>query len=297
MGGGGAAAPPTRPASSPWRSRWSSSPDSNTSLKTAAQSSGCVYTGATKITYNDTSMTVHSPNSATVNRSACLNTATRSSPQTVPIPPVVYVQAGTGTACVGYPLQLPASGPTPARTEAKLGAVPDHTCSRGTAYVSGRVQGRTTVGTDSDIVITGDLTYRSGTNGSDVIGLVANNYVWVYHPVSDGGSSSCSPQPVCRGVNMLTAAQEVHHVQAAILSLRHSFLVQSYEYGAPLDGGGTGQKLTSPAASRRSSAARWARRARRARGTRRATRTTSGCSPSRRRSSCSPRPPPGSSRS
>ena len=42
---------------------------------------------------------------------------------------------------------------------------------------------------------------------------------------------------------MLTAAQEVHHVQAAILSLRHSFLVQSYEYGAPLDGGGTGQKL------------------------------------------------------
>ena len=173
--------------------------------------------------------------------------------------------------------------------------MPDHTCSNGTAYVAGRVQGRTTVGTDSDIVVTGDLTYRSGTNGSDVLGLVANNNVWIYHPVSNNGSTSCTPQPGCRGDNMLTAAQEVHNVQAAILSLRHSFLVQSYEYGAPLDAG-TGQKLNVTGSISQKYRGPVGTAGRRGRATRRATRTTSGCWPSRRPSSCSPRPRPGSSR-
>ena len=189
-------------------------------------------------------MTVLSPNSATVNKPGCLNTATRSTAQTItPIPPIVYVAPSTTTSCVGYPLVLPAAGATPSRTESALGASPDHTCSNGNAYVSGRLSGNTTVATDNDIVITGDLTYKTpatgSTPGTDVLGLIANNYVWVYHPVSDTGGSSCSPQPACRGQNMLTTAQEVHQVQAAILSLRHSFLVQSYEYGASLDAGGT----------------------------------------------------------
>jgi hypothetical protein len=203
-------------------------PDSNDALLTHAQAHGCVYTGATRIVFTETSMRVLSPNSTTVNRPECLTVANRATEQVIsPIPPVTYVRSSTTTSCtgVGYPIT----------NESKLGAVPDHDCRRGHAYVRGVLQGNTTVGTDNDIVIAGNLTYRNGTAGSDILGLVANTNVWVYHPVRDTGSTTCTPQPHCRGANLLSATDAVHDIQAAILSVRHSFLVQSWDYG-PLVG-------------------------------------------------------------
>lgn len=203
-------------------------PDSNSAVMDAAQAHGCVYTGATKIVFTEDAMTVLSPGTTAPNKTSCLPAGAAGGTQTVkPIPPVVYV-APTAASCtpgaVGYPLQIAAAGTTPARTESDLGAGPDHACGKGNAYVSGRIRGRSTVAADSDVVVTGDLTYASGTTGSDVLGLIANNYVWVYHPVDAAGD------------NMLTPAQEVHNIHAAILSVRHSFAVQSWNYGASLGG-------------------------------------------------------------
>ncbi len=200
-------------------------PDSNTQLNdvTAAGQPGCLYTGATRFTFADNAVKIFSPNTTTA-KAECFNTANRSSEQTIsPVPPVLYVAAGPSTCTgVGYPIS---------KEDSTKGATPDHSCSKGHAYVSGRLNGNTTVGTDNDIVVTGDLTYKNGLTGTDVLGLIANNRVWVYHPVDSNGS------------NLLTTAQEIHDIQAAILSVRQSFLVQSWQFGAKLDGGGTGKKL------------------------------------------------------
>ncbi len=203
-------------------------PPSNADLRTAAGSNGCVYTGATKITFSNTSMIVHSPNTTTATNPSCFTPANSANPQTItPIPPVIYVEGTTAVSCsgVGYPIT----------GEARKGATPDHDCHLGNAYVSGTLKGNTTLGSDNDVVVTADLKYGSDVSstpaveGTDVLGLIANNYVWVYHPVDSSGN------------NLLTQAQEVHNIQAAILSLRHSFLVQSWDYGAALNAGG--QKL------------------------------------------------------
>ena len=53
------------------------------------------------------------------------------------------------------------------------------------------------------------------------MGLVAGNYVWVYHPVNSTGGN-------------LAGAPVVNDVQAAVLSLRHSFVVQNWSKGSPL---------------------------------------------------------------
>ncbi len=202
-------------------------PPSNADLRAAANDYGCIYTGATKITFTNTSMVVKSPNTTTA-KAGCFEPTFASQEQTItPIPKAIYVDGTTATTCtgVGYPIQ----------GEAKKGATPNHGCHLGNVYVSGVLNGNTTIGSDNDIVVTGDLTYGSdlsstpAVEGTDVLGLIGNNYVWVYHPVDSSGN------------NLLSEAEEVHDIQAAILSVRHSFLVQSWDYGAALDAGG--QKL------------------------------------------------------
>lgn len=207
-------------------------PPSNSALRAAAVTNGCVYSGATKITFTNASMTVHSPNTTTATKPACFTPANRANPQTItPIPPVIYVEGTTIATCAGVGYPLTANG----RTESQRGATPDHDCHLGNAYVSGVLKGKTTLGSDNDVVITGNLTYEgdnlttAAVEGTNVLGLIANNYIWVYHPVDAAGT------------NVLTGAQEVHNISAAILSVRHSFLVQSWDSGAALNSGG--QKL------------------------------------------------------
>lgn len=200
-------------------------PVSNQSIKSIAQDNvkavGCYYTGPTKITFTGSSMTVHSPNTTSA-PARCLNTANRANPQTIAtIPQVIYVDQVSGTCSgVGYPKTLEWTG----------GETTDYSCNRGTAFVQGTVTGQVTVASLDDIVVTGDLTYTNGTNGIDMVGLLAGNYVWVYHPVT------------AAGVN-LTGVTPVYQIQAAILALRHSFLVQNWRYGVALSTGSNATRL------------------------------------------------------
>jgi hypothetical protein len=141
--------------------------------------------------------------------------AGRGTEQTKAIPPVIYV--GTGPSGCSYgALGYPMAG------ESTTGVTTDYACTRGTAYVQGTVDGQVTVSGADDVVVTGDLQTQDGTTGSDIIGLVAGNYVWVYHPVTAGGA------------NLLSTASTPHVIQAAILALRHSFIVQNWQNGALL---------------------------------------------------------------
>jgi hypothetical protein len=77
-----------------------------------------------------------------------------------------------------------------------------------------------TLGSASDILIDGDL--ERDPNKDIVLGLIAENFVRVYHPVSSGCGSNAS--------GTMTNVT----IEAAILTLDHSFIVDNYPCGAPL---------------------------------------------------------------
>jgi Tfp pilus assembly protein PilX len=101
----------------------------------------------------------------------------------------------------------------------------------GNATVSGSYSSSLTIGTDNDVIINGNLTPStvnvSGTpstpptpTGTALLGLIANDFVRIYHPCSNGtnGSGSLSNP----------------YIYAAILALSHSFIVDNYNCGAAL---------------------------------------------------------------
>jgi hypothetical protein len=136
----------------------------------------------------------------------------------VPSNGVVYVDNVPNTSCN-------ASLPTNATY------TDDDTC--GNLYVSGSYSTSMTLAAARDIIIkpytiaatgssNGDLRKASGSDA--VMGLVANNFVRVYHPVTSFSSSAVEKQGYMSTVN----------IDAAILTLQHSFIVDNYAYGKPL---------------------------------------------------------------
>ena len=130
-------------------------------------------------------------------------------------------------------------------------------------YLSGTYSRSLTIGSANDIVVTGDV--RKDASSDVVLGLIANNNVRVYHPVT---RSNWSDPDSC--TNATGTLQNVT-IDAAILALTHSFVVDNFRCGA------ASGSSTSPARSRRSSAARSAR-ATGPPATRRTTSTTTGSS-------------------
>jgi Tfp pilus assembly protein PilX len=89
-------------------------------------------------------------------------------------------------------------------------------CRSGDVYVQGALSGTMTIATDNYTYITGDITYVN--NLTDMLGLVGNNAVWVYNPFNSAGNPIFTDQ--------------VRKINAAILSLSHTFQVQNYNIGA-----------------------------------------------------------------
>jgi hypothetical protein len=86
-----------------------------------------------------------------------------------------------------------------------------------------------TAAADNDVIIMWDLVYETGLTGDDLLGLVANNSVFIYHPVNSSGDNLSIPgRP--SGRTRFTDAR----VDAAILTLNHSFTVQQYREGNQL---------------------------------------------------------------
>jgi hypothetical protein len=120
---------------------------------------------------------------------------------------VIYVQnARSGTACsaptnYGDTLTYPRN---------------DH-C--GDAWVQGNASGDVTVGADNDVIVEGNVTHNPGV----AVGLVANNFVRLYHPGSGNGASG-SEKP--GGTNLVSP-----EIDAAILAVNHSFQVDNWDEG------------------------------------------------------------------
>ena len=152
------------------------------------------YTGATRIRLRDTLMDV--------------TTAAGTFPN-VPLPPngVIYVRNG---ACSGTETPMLQRYADPAG------------CA--TLTVSGTYAQSLTIASAADIVIDGDIK----NSGDAVLGLIANNFVRVVHKVSRTDASDAT---TCTNGN-----PTLHDVtiEAAILSLSHSFIVDNHACGARL---------------------------------------------------------------
>jgi len=93
----------------------------------------------------------------------------------------------------------------------------------GDVLVKGTHSKSLTIGADRDVIVTGNVT---GTNNA-LLGLIANNYVRVHHPVG-------SYTGRCDADTAETLARHTRTIEAAILSLGHVFTVDNYQCGDDL---------------------------------------------------------------
>lgn len=214
-------------------------PPNNASIEQQADPAfggqGCLYTGPTKITLLPSGkMQVTSPYTKSAN-SGCYTSLPMTSAQTVNTPAngVVYVQGipsspsdpnyssscsmSTVISSIGYPNTSDVQAqPTSSTVDGQFG------CADGTAFVSGSgFGGKYTIATAKDIYVVGNTTYSNTGVGGDVLGLVANGFVYVYHPVNSSGSN-------------LSGSLSNPVIDAAVLSVNDSFVVENWNNGAQL---------------------------------------------------------------
>jgi hypothetical protein len=197
-------------------------PTTNTAIKAetdrSAGKTGCLYNGPTRIVLNaNGTMTVTSPFTTSSAYAACVGTNVA-----LPANGVVYVQnvpSSQSASCsgsqnrLGYPI---------------ANDVTSYGCRDGDAFVSGTLKGRLTIAAENNIIIVANTTYATtGAASTDMLGLVANQFVKIYHPVNSSGNNlSDSRNPT----NTFTNPQ----IHAAVLALGHSFIVQNYDEGTQL---------------------------------------------------------------
>jgi hypothetical protein len=220
---------------------------------------GCLFTGPTSVVFNsDGTMTVKSPFTKATN--VALNTSTglltvgstpsqcglvgnvtgglgSSTGATISVlnSNLMFVQDVPSTAgdpnawgTTAYPANFSCNNTTtlsgwtfaglayPMAGESTPAASPVHYgCRKGDIYVNGSMHGTMTMAADNYIYVTGDITYANPL--TDMLGLVGNNAVWVWNPVNSTGTP------------LLANNREI---DAAILSLNHTFQVQNYSSGS-----------------------------------------------------------------
>lgn len=101
----------------------------------------------------------------------------------------------------------------------------------GNAYVRGNYSGQLTIATENDVIVDGNLIH----SGEGVLGLVANNFVRVYHPYSSDTTSTQTSRSSCGsgGFNGPGSIKDLR-IDAAILAIDHSFIVDHYNCGGDL---------------------------------------------------------------
>jgi Tfp pilus assembly protein PilX len=177
-------------------------PSDNSELLTDAQNYGKVFSGTTTIVLNGTTATVTSCNTAT----SC------TTPQTVDLTqyPIIYVSNASGCTPPLYTGSV-SSYATDSSGQFYVG------CS-GDVYVSGTYSTPVTIGAADNVVLDGNVTTSTDGSGDPTgtatLGLVANQFVRVMH--------GCTSNDVTN----LT-------IDAAVLALNHSFIVDNWGCGSP----------------------------------------------------------------
>ncbi len=182
---------------------------------------GCLYTGPTSVAlHTNGTMDVTSPETKSTNVGCGPGNGLA-----LPANGLIYVQ------------NVPASSADPNYSASCVAAnnpIANHSCSNGDAIVqnaasTGGLKGRLTIATDDDIIITGNLTYAGGLAGSDVLGLIADQFIEVNHPVSGSSNASTCGSGGGTGCDLSSPT-----IDAAMLTLGHSYQTDNYAIGSPL---------------------------------------------------------------
>jgi Tfp pilus assembly protein PilX len=173
-------------------------PASNSELENVAQT-GYLFTGTTKITLK------------TGGFFDVTNNGTTQTNKVWPTNGVIYVKNGVGAGC------------QPAHSAPQTYNEPSCT---GNVYVKGDYNRSITIGAANDVIVNGDV--KRSTGSGALAGLIANFFVRVYHPV-DTSSGCGNEQNNATYGNYLGSVQ----IDAAILSVGHSFIVDNYSCGTP----------------------------------------------------------------
>jgi len=197
---------------------------------------GCLYVGPTKIVLNSTgTMNVTSPWTQNGGPAWCGVGNNLPLPangviyvESVPAVRDAYTRTSPTTACInsgaGNPLGYP-----------QTNDMSTYGCRDGDVFLEGSLRGQLTIAAENNIVVTWHLDYAGGSAGTDLLGLVANNYVEVYHPVR---CTSTSRGECTAGSNLTPTGKSSvftnSRINAAILSVNHSFRVQNYRWGSSL---------------------------------------------------------------
>ena len=111
-------------------------------------------------------------------------------------------------------------------------AVGAYSCAAGDAFVSGSVvkavSGQVTIAAENYIWVTSDLKYKDP--ASDVLGLVGQNAVWVWNPYM---ITTCSGNNCPASTDASYLALSGREIDAAVISVKHTFQVQNYDKGDP----------------------------------------------------------------
>jgi hypothetical protein len=98
----------------------------------------------------------------------------------------------------------------------------------GNAYVHGTYSGQLTIAAGNDIVVDRSLTHSGE---ESILGLIANNFIRVYHPFVNVVINPQTGQTECRNAE---GSIENIVIDAAILAINHSFIVDNYKCGKAL---------------------------------------------------------------
>jgi Tfp pilus assembly protein PilX len=189
-------------------------PTSNTGIQSLA-TAAYQFKGRTEITLNGATMDVKSP-----------GTYSDSNVHTVNLPSngVIYVD-NNGTCTTGYVRNQDYS-------------TTNDPAACGNVYIHGSYGKNLTVAAAQDVIVNGNLTRSSS---ELLLGLIGNNFVRVYHPVTNPGGFGCANA---------TGSTSDLTIHAAILALNHSFIVDNWNCGASLGNlnvdGAIAQKFRGP---------------------------------------------------
>jgi len=243
-------------------------PTDNSVLNSIAQAGGCLYEGPTTITLTGTTMNVTSPNTPTgkptgapmgsvsndalnaaANAGNVCMPASQGGSVSVPTDGVVYVEdcLNSATCTTTSPM-----APTGSIDPGEEGVSAQNQNSVGDAIVQGSVTNPMTIGAANNIVIDGNLCYTDDVSGgtcttsptspsTNVLGLVADNFVELSHPMayttSHGNETITGNAPTCSaGLGSGTTLCDLSNpiIDAVILALKGSFLVNYWDQGSVL---------------------------------------------------------------
>ena len=189
---------------------------------------GAKYKGQVRICLSGKSMTVMTYSEA----NSCTSPSNVQYSGSIPANGVVYVESGINCS----------KEYSPFNTSYEITTL-NSEC--GNAYVEGTYTGQLTIATYNDIIVTGKLCLESCEaklpfKGEGVLGLVANNFVRVYHPepykiekVKNFKGEVIEEKKVYECKNGTGSIQN-ETIDAAILAISHSFIVDNYSCGSEL---------------------------------------------------------------